>query len=173
MKHVLALPFLLLAAATAGAVEVRSRPAEVTVYPQGALVVRRGEASLPAGQVTVSFPDLPASADESSVRLSVEGPRGTKFYGMTLKRAFTPEEAEVRIQLEKAGRDQAEPAKSVLAERIRTITALPCGDGEAVMAEYYGGWQERSWDLYAAAAAAFGGRVPGADEKARFFGAGK
>jgi hypothetical protein len=81
------------------------------------------------------------------------------------------QEAEVRIQLEKAGKDAAEPAKSVLDARIRALSAVPCGDGETAMSEYYGGWQERSWDLYAAAAAAFGGRSPGADEKARFFGA--
>ncbi len=79
------------------------------------------------------------------------------------------EEAEVRIQLEKAGKDGAEPARTVLADRIRAVSAVPCGDGETAMGEYQGGWQQRSWDLYAAAAAAFGGRAPGADDKARFF----
>jgi len=80
------------------------------------------------------------------------------------------QEAEARIQLEKAGKDGAEPAKSVLEARIRALSAVPCGDGETAMSEYYGGWQERSWDLYAAAAAAFGGRAPSADDRARFFG---
>ena len=60
----------------------------------------------------------------------------------------------------------------MLAERIRVIGSLPAGNGDTPMCEYYGGWQERSWDLYAAAAAAAGGRAPGAAEKARFF-AGK
>jgi len=83
------------------------------------------------------------------------------------------QEAEARIQLEKAGKDAAEPAKTVLAERIRTIGALPTGSDNQPMCEYYGGWQERSWDLYAAAAAALGGKAPGAEEKSRFFGTGQ
>jgi hypothetical protein len=79
------------------------------------------------------------------------------------------QEAEVRLQLEKAGKDSVEPAKTVLADRIRVIGALPSGDSDTPMSAYSGGWQARSWDLYAAAAAAFGGKAPDADEKARFF----
>lgn len=79
------------------------------------------------------------------------------------------QEAEVRLQIERAGQDGTEPAATVLADRIRVIGALPSGDSDTPLAEYYGGWQERSWDLYAAAAEAFGGRAPGAAEKVRFF----
>ena len=80
------------------------------------------------------------------------------------------QEAEARIRLEKAGKDSAEPARSVLARRIHAIGALPTGSDNQPMCEYYGGWQERSWDLYAAAAAAFGGRAPSEAERKRFFG---
>jgi len=78
------------------------------------------------------------------------------------------QEGEVRIWLEKNGKDQAEPAKTVLADRIRAVGALVSGSPSAI-GSYYPGWQERSWDLYAAAAAA-GGKAPSAEDKARFFG---
>lgn len=79
------------------------------------------------------------------------------------------QEAEVRIQLEQTGKDAAEPAKTVLADRIRAIGTLPTGNSDAPLCEYYGGWQERSWDLYAAAAAATGKTAPSAADKAKFF----
>jgi hypothetical protein len=82
------------------------------------------------------------------------------------------QEGEVRIWLEKNGKDQQEPAKTVLADRIRAVSALVCG-APSVIGGYYPGWQERSWDLYAAAAAAAGGKAPSAEDKARFFGPGK
>lgn len=80
------------------------------------------------------------------------------------------QEAEVRIALERADKDATEPAKSVLAARIHAIGALPTGASSS-MSEYYGGWQERSWDLYSAAAAAFGGKAPSEKEKQAFFAA--
>ena len=79
------------------------------------------------------------------------------------------QEAEARIQIEKAGKDTAEPAKAVLAERIRVMGSIPTGPQWPLMGENYDGWQERSWNLYAAAAQAAGGKAPGAEEKAKFF----
>jgi Glycoside hydrolase 123, catalytic domain/Glycoside hydrolase 123 N-terminal domain len=79
------------------------------------------------------------------------------------------QEAEVRIWLEKSGKDKAEPAKTVLANRIRTVGALVTGSPSSIGA-YYPDWQQRSWALYAAAAAAGGGRAPSAAEKKKFFG---
>lgn len=79
------------------------------------------------------------------------------------------QEAEVRIALEAGEKDHAEPAKSVLAERVRRLGVLEAGVSYSTVSEYYGGWQERSWELYAAAAAAFGGKAPTADDRARFF----
>ncbi len=79
------------------------------------------------------------------------------------------QEAEVRIWLERSGKDQIEPAKSVLADRIRQIGTLGTGN-VGMLNSYYAGWQERSWELYAAAVAAAGGKVPSAEEKITFFG---
>jgi len=80
------------------------------------------------------------------------------------------QEAEARIYLERTGNDRTEPARSVLSERIRLLGAVPVGPAYPLIGEYYAGWQERSWDLYAAAAAAGGGKAPSAVEKADFFG---
>jgi uncharacterized protein (TIGR02231 family) len=85
-------------AGPAGATEVPSKPAEVTVYPQGARIIRRGVAKFPAGPQIALFPDLPASADEASLRLSLKGPAGTKLYGVRLRSAFTAEATEARIR---------------------------------------------------------------------------
>jgi len=79
------------------------------------------------------------------------------------------QEAEVRIYLERTGKDRAEPARTVLADRIRLLGAIPTGPAYPLVAEYYAGWQERSWDLYAAAAAANGGKVPDPRQRADFF----
>jgi hypothetical protein len=81
------------------------------------------------------------------------------------------QEAEARIWLEKNGKDAQEPAKTVLADRIRVIATLDVSHTSPINS-YFVGWQERSWDLYAAAAAASGGKAPGAQEKAAFFAAG-
>ncbi|MCX7591579.1 MAG: DUF4091 domain-containing protein, partial [Kiritimatiellae bacterium] len=79
------------------------------------------------------------------------------------------QEAEARIRLERAGRDTEEPVKSVLAYRVMCIGALPTGSDSEPLCGYYGDWQQRSWDLYAAAAVAFGGRAPAEIERERFF----
>jgi len=79
------------------------------------------------------------------------------------------QETEARIFLERTGKDKMEPARSVLAERIRCLGVIPTGPAYPLVAEYYAGWQERSWDLYAAAAAA-GGTAPDDATKVRFFG---
>jgi len=89
------------------------------------------------------------------------------------------QETEARIMLERklegkgfADSGLGKKVQAVLENRIRAII-LQAGDGyygsPADMAEYYTGWQERSWDLYAAAAEAAGGRPPAADEKREFF----
>lgn len=86
------------AAAPADERDVMSRPSAVTVYPDGARVERQGEAELPAGAVTVTFADLPAAADEASLRLLVRGPAGTKFHGVRLRSAFGSKAAEARVR---------------------------------------------------------------------------
>jgi len=88
------------------------------------------------------------------------------------------QETEARIFLEKklegkaADGPDAGAAQAVLDRRIQETLHIPPAYSEPRVSEYYGGWQERSWDLYTAAAKAAGGRGPSAEEKARFFGQG-
>jgi hypothetical protein len=80
------------------------------------------------------------------------------------------QEAEARIFLE--GKDALpEDVQNLLDRRTErgwqvSMVPIDCGQG----AEWYAGWQERSWNLFAAAARVAGGKVPSAEEKKRFFG---
>ncbi len=81
---------------------VLTHPREVTVFPDSARVTREGALLLSAGSHQVVFPDLPASVIESSLRLTVEGPEGTKLYGVSLRKDYRPEIAEKRTRQLKA-----------------------------------------------------------------------
>jgi uncharacterized protein (TIGR02231 family) len=74
-------------------------PKQVTVFPDGARVTREGSLSLPAGVNQVVFPDLPFTVVESSLRLTVDGPQGTKLYGVSLRNDYTPDVVEKRTRL--------------------------------------------------------------------------
>src|SRR6185503_1023607 len=50
------------------------------------------------------------------------------------------QEAEMRILLEKAGKDAVEPARSVLIQRAELTESLSCDAGNPIINEYYGGW---------------------------------
>ncbi|GAB1456928.1 hypothetical protein MASR2M48_22360 [Spirochaetota bacterium] len=52
---------------------VDSRVAEVTVYGDRALVTRRTEVDLPAGETSLVFTDLPAATDSASLQVSGKG----------------------------------------------------------------------------------------------------
>ncbi|HOX05052.1 MAG TPA: DUF6067 family protein [Planctomycetota bacterium] len=80
------------------------------------------------------------------------------------------QETEARISLEKKEPLSAE-ARKVLDLRTERVWMIPPRPEGQRISEYYAGWQESSWDLYAAAAAAAGGKAPGVDERAKFFGA--
>lgn len=112
------LALLLAPLAAAEPVPVRVLPAEVTVYPQGALIVREGGAKLGAGPATVLFDGIPAGATDSSVRLSVEGPKGTKFYGVQLRSSFTPKAVEERVRDLQERIDRLEDEKAGLGDAI-------------------------------------------------------
>ena len=70
-------------------------------------------------------------------------------------------------EAKRANLPEGEIAYETLAEVTESLTME---GGNPIINEYYGGWQERSWDLYAAAEA-LGGKAPDAAEKAKFFGA--
>src|SRR6185436_7092193 len=111
-----ALVALLAASRAVGAGDtLDSRPRRVTVFPAGALVERTGSIQLGSGHHLVLIPDLPASADESSLRLSAVGPAGTKLYGVQVKSTYSPEEANVKRR-ELEGRIRA------LADKLEDLT---------------------------------------------------
>jgi hypothetical protein len=87
------------------------------------------------------------------------------------------QEAEARIFLEKkledkgfSASEQGKAAQKVLDGRIRETLFMPQYVTCRQISEYYMGWKERAWDLYAATAAASGGSVPADTEKKRFLG---
>jgi hypothetical protein len=85
------------------------------------------------------------------------------------------QEAEARIALEKAlegplaGTPAGERIQKLLDDRILATLHIPRSFYVLRMAEQFPGWQERSWDLYAAAAEAAGGKPPSEAEKEGLF----
>jgi len=104
--------------ASAASVEVKAAPREVTVYPDSAMVVRTGEARFPAGQSVAVIPDIPSQVEDASVRVSVEGPAGTRFFGIRIRRAFTPEAAEDRVRELQGKIRELENRREDLKDRI-------------------------------------------------------
>jgi len=90
------------------------------------------------------------------------------------------QESEARIAVEKVLTDPAAKLDARLAARCqaaldsRVSAYLHAIEGGGTYVSWIGfigsGWQERSWDLFAAAAAATGGKAPTPEEKAVFFG---
>ena len=85
------------------------------------------------------------------------------------------QEAEARIVIEKAlegafaNSAAGKKAQQVLDERIMATLHMPRMVYCSRAYEYHGGWQGRSWKLYAAAAVATGGRAPHAAAMEKFF----
>jgi len=92
----------------AGLLSAAEIPAEhqiraVTVYPDRAIVTRRGSASLPAGEHQVIFENLPLRLDENSIRAGGTG-SGWKILGVEIKRDYreptqSPEALKLRDQI--------------------------------------------------------------------------
>ncbi|MEQ8902894.1 MAG: DUF4139 domain-containing protein [Roseovarius sp.] len=84
----LCLPLLLVAApAIADDIALSSRVSAVTLFPQGATVVREVPFAAPAGQHDLILADLPRGTPLASVRVSVEGAR---MGGVTTRRDYVP-----------------------------------------------------------------------------------
>jgi uncharacterized protein (TIGR02231 family) len=103
-----------------GEVAAPTYPREVTVFPDGARVTREGSLRLSAGVHQVVFSDLPASVIESSFRLTVEGPAGTKLYGVSLRNDYTSEVVEGRTRLLREKLQALEDQRTDLTDRIET-----------------------------------------------------
>jgi uncharacterized protein (TIGR02231 family) len=78
--------------------ELASRIDRVTVYPDAALVMRVGEASLPPGATTLLLRGLPASLDPASIR--VEGQGDSAFSIGAVDVRLTPGDAKPAIDPE-------------------------------------------------------------------------
>jgi uncharacterized protein (TIGR02231 family) len=120
LKSFAALALGLCLSHNAFAISVPTAADQVTVYPAGARVVRLGKAELPSGVQTVLFAGLPASLREDSLRLRVEGPKGTTVYGLKLREAFSeqqqPKQTEALAEKIQALQDE----RTDLADRIAT-----------------------------------------------------
>jgi RNA polymerase sigma factor (sigma-70 family) len=79
------------------------------------------------------------------------------------------QEAEARMFIEDRAR-VPEDVLSLLDRRAERAWHLSLSSYQGFGCEFYQGWQGRSWDLFAAAARMAGGKVPGEEEKKRFFG---
>jgi uncharacterized protein (TIGR02231 family) len=84
----LCLPLLLVASpAIADDIALSSRVSAVTLYPQGATVIREVPFAAPAGTHDLILADLPRGTPLASVRVSVEGAR---MGGVTTRRDYVP-----------------------------------------------------------------------------------
>jgi hypothetical protein len=123
------------------------------------------------GWLKNSFPYLLAPGPDgplATVRFEVfrEGVQETEAR-VALEKLLTDAAARKRLGAARAGRYQL-----VLDRRMRAYRRAVAGGGTYLTwMEYAGGtgWQERSWDLYAAAAEATGGAAPADKEKTAFF----
>ncbi len=103
-----------------GEVTAVTHPRQVTVFPDNARVTREGSLELKAGPQKVAFPDLPASVVGSSLRLTVEGPRGTKLYGVNLRNDFTSDVVEERTRVLRNKIQGLEDQKTDLSDQIES-----------------------------------------------------
>lgn len=68
-----------------------SHIANVTVYPDSALISRQATVQLNPGEHKVIFADIIPEIDENSLRVSAEGVSGVKLFGAQLKKEFLQE----------------------------------------------------------------------------------
>jgi hypothetical protein len=95
---------------------------------------------------------------------------GTRMEGSVQLEALREglQEAEARVFLEKQG-SLSTDARKVLNKRIERAWVAPCCSRGLAIMDFFYGWQELSWDLYAAAARAAGGKAPGKADRDAFF----
>lgn len=151
MRALLCLSLLLgVSGLHAAPLDVPSAPAEVTVYPQGAQVLRRGSVPLEAGEQTLLLSGLPGSLREDTLRLSVTGPQGTQVLGLRLRQAFGAQEAQAhrrelleRLQGLKDDKDDLADrisARQAEAEILKSVASKDAG--KALDAKSLGGLAE-------------------------------
>lgn len=125
MRFLLSTVAILAVTPALGAVfETPAPVSEVTLYPQGASVIRRATLTLPEGAHQLVIPGLPADTDPASLRVAVEGARigavslqtGRALPdGAPETQAVTDARAEV-ARLERALRDRDAAVAAIRAE---------------------------------------------------------
>jgi len=84
--------------AFAAEMETESRIAEVTVYPDSALISRVASLKLSSGEYKIIFPNIIPDIDEASLRVSAQENAGVKLFGAQVKKEFLEEEAAERVR---------------------------------------------------------------------------
>jgi len=101
-----------------GGLTVATTVAKATVYREGAQVTRKGKLKLPAGNFTVCLADLPITADPSSLRVSLSGPKGSLMHNVQLRTVLGAEAAEIRTRDQRRRIRALEDEKAVIVDRI-------------------------------------------------------
>ncbi len=140
-------PSLMVAAAAE--LETTSTIDNVVVFPSGAEVNRIAKVSLPAGETTIVFPDLPAQTVAGSIRVEGEAGGTLRIGSVDRRRLFVPQsgagnEVSERKRLEKEiedlkdkrqmiqGRIETAKAQQMLLENLVDLPKVPPGrDGNA------------------------------------------
>jgi uncharacterized protein (TIGR02231 family) len=78
-------------AAAAGEIEADSRVDSVMVFPSGAEVTRKAALSLPGGETTVIFRDLPAETVPGSIRVEGQASGTLRLGSVDQRRLFVPQ----------------------------------------------------------------------------------
>ncbi len=106
-------------------VEAASHIAQVTVYPDSALIARVANLKLNPGEHTVLFSNIIPEIDENSLKVSVDDDVSVKLFGAKLKREYLEKEASERVEqlkeqmrnLENQMREQQDMKMVLLAEK--------------------------------------------------------
>lgn len=107
---------------------------DVTVYDQGAEIVRRVPFSIPVGQHELILQDLPASVDILRIRVAVEGARGGT---LTMRSDFTPPRDRTKSAAELAAATRVEALeRQIEGVRDRAATARLAADAAATRRQF-------------------------------------
>ncbi|MDD5557742.1 MAG: mucoidy inhibitor MuiA family protein [bacterium] len=118
---ILALLWAPAAARGADAVGAASSVVSVVVYEDRALVTRRLEIELEAGERTVRFDGLPAGLVDDSLRASGRGAAGVTILGLEAEREYLAEPADERVRALTDEIEALERKATALEDRARTI----------------------------------------------------
>ncbi|MFA4888965.1 MAG: mucoidy inhibitor MuiA family protein [Candidatus Omnitrophota bacterium] len=113
--------FAFLGLAPAAETAANSRIAEVTVYPDSAMVSRVANLQLAAGDQQVIFGDIIPEIDENSLRVTASVSEGVKVLGAQLKKEFLKEDPAEKV---KQLQDEIEKLSDQVNKDKNTINIL-------------------------------------------------